>query len=288
MWRTLRILGGRLLPEAVKAPIRGRLFGFRASRSRLAATFADRGDAVAVTIDGTVELLAPASARPELRYHLVDNGDSVDEIAALLAAGRDPGGLLLDVGGHKALLATLFCLASPRNRAVSYEPSPGLRGKAVEIRALNGLEGRLELNPSAIGDHRGPVEGYEDAGGFIGFGPPPGNEPRVPVEFTTLDAECERLGARPEVVKIDIEGFEDRALAGAARLLAEHPPILLLEFHLDLMTRRGVRPADLVARLDGYGYRFFSSTGRPMRGARVAGTPNAVLRFVARPARARR
>ncbi len=285
MWRALRRLAGRLLPEAVKRPLRGRLFGFRPSRSHLRAEFAERGAEVVATVDGALELRVPPSATPELRYHLVDNGDSVDEIASLLAVARDPGGLLLDVGGHKGLLATLFCLASPRNRAVCYEPSPGLRRAAAQIRALNGLDDRLELNPAAIGDRPDRVDGYEDASGLIAFGPPPGAEPPVRVAFTTLDAECERLGVWPDVVKIDIEGYEDRALAGAARLLAEHPPILLLEFHVDLLDRHGARVGDLVDLLERHGYRFFTSAGRPMPGARVARSAQAVIRFVARPAK---
>ena len=285
MWRALRRLAGWLLPEAVKGPLRGRLFGYGASRSHLDTTFAERDGDVIATIGGALQLRVPASARPELRFHLVDNGDSVDEIAALLRVARDPGGLLLDVGGHKGLLATLFCLASPRNRAVSYEPVPALRHAAREIRDMNALGDRLELNGAAIGDRATTMNGYVDGNGLMAFGPPPGDERLIPVEVTTLDAECERLGAWPDVVKIDIEGFEDQALAGATRLLAEHPPILLLEFHLDRLGWRGVRVRDLVALLERHGYRFFTSNGRRLSGARVAGSAQAVLRFVARPPR---
>ena len=284
MRRALRRLLGRLLPEAVKRPVRGRMFGFRAPRSELRPAFAERGGDVVVTLDRMLELKAPASALGDLQYHLRDNGESVDEIAGLLRVARSPGGLLLDVGGHKGVLACLFCLAAPGNRAVSYEPSPRLRSEAERIRAMNGLEARLELNGAAVGDRSFETTGYVDASGVAGFGePPPGTE-RIPVSFTTLDAECERLGRWPDVVKIDIEGFEDLALAGAARLIAEHPPILLLELHLDLLEGRGVPVRGLLDDLRRSGYEYRSPTGRALSAGAIAASPAAVRRVIGMPA----
>lgn len=271
-----------LVPEFLKGPVRGRLYGFGPSHSHLDVRIESQGDAFAVRIAGLPELRVPASMRGDLDFHLLTNGESIDEIANLLALALEPGGLLFDVGGHVGLLAELFCLAAPGNRAVSYEPSPVLRAKAAQLRALNGLESRITLCPSAIGDAPGRVPGYVDPGGFIGFGDAPPGLPAQEVAFTTIDAECERLGVVPTVVKIDIEGFEDRALAGAQRLLAEHRPALLLEFHLDLLEKRGVRVGTLVKVLERHGYRFFHATGRPMAGADIARSPAAVLRFMAR------
>ncbi|HVB32036.1 MAG TPA: FkbM family methyltransferase [Gemmatimonadaceae bacterium] len=285
--RGLRDRFRRILPEFIKRPLRGRLYGFVPARSALRAAIHEAAGGSIVTVNGSVELRVPASALPDVRYHLVDNGESMDEIANLLQVAREPGGLLFDVGGHKSLLSELFCLASPRNRAISYEPSPSLRRDAAQIRSLNGLDDRLVLSANAIGDRSCRVAGYVDGNGLIAFGDAPTPAAAIPVEFTTLDAECDRLGVSPEVVKIDIEGFEDQALAGAERLLAEHPPILLLEFHLDLLEQRGVRPRDLLAGLERRGYGFFSTTGRRLSARDVYGSARAVMRFMARPASAR-
>lgn len=286
--RGLRDRLRRILPEFIKRPLRGRLYGFVPARSGLRTSIDETADGCTVTINGSVALRVPASALPDVRYHLVDNGESVDEIANLLQVARDPGGLLFDVGGHKSLLSDLFCLASPRNRAISYEPSPTLRRDAAQIRALNGLDDRLVLSANAIGDRSYRATGYVDGNGLIAFGNPPHATGGLAVEFTTLDAECDRLGVSPEVVKIDIEGFEDQALAGAERLLAEHPPVLLLEFHLDLLERRGVRARDLLAGLERRGYGFFATDGQRLSAREVYGSARAVMRFMARPVAARR
>ncbi len=286
--RVLRRWAGALLPEVVKAPFRGRLYGFRPPRAAMRAEFRERDGMCVVTIDGTLELRAPLAVAPDLRFHLLANGESMDEIANLLQVARDPGGLLFDVGGHISLLAHLFCLASPRNRAVSYEPSPSLRRLAEQMRALNGLDDRLTLSASAIGDRAQRLDGYVDANGLIAFGDRPATAAAVPVQFTTIDAECDRLGESPGVVKIDIEGFEDRALAGAERLLGAHPPILLLELHLDLLERRGASARALVEGLSRHGYRFRTTAGRDLSPRGVHGSPAAVIRFMAVPPRARR
>jgi hypothetical protein len=99
--------------------------------------------------------------------------------------------------------------------------------------------------------------------------------------MTTLDAEMDRVGI-PAVVKVDVEGFEMEVLLGAERLLRDHHPLLLLELHLDLLERRGVRPGEIVSLLARHGYRFESVTGRPLSTRAVTGSPNAVLRLVAR------
>jgi FkbM family methyltransferase len=278
---------GRLLPEFVKRSGRGWLYGFRASVSRLDVSIHMDADRCVVRLPGLPELHAPGAERDDLEFHLLRNGDSIDELANLIAVGRDPGGLLLDVGGHNSLLASLFCLAAPGNRAVSFEPSPVLRARAGRIRTLNRLEERLSLNAAAIGDTCIRVTAHAGSSGFIDFGQAPPGVETFEVSMVTLDAECDRLGEFPSVVKIDIEGFEDRAIAGASRLLAQHPPILLLEFHLDLLEQRGVDVRQLLATLEGYGYRFFATTGRPISARAVAMSPAAVTRFVARLASSR-
>ena len=273
-----------MLPEAVKAPFRGRLYGFRAPRAAMRAEIREEAGGCVVTIDEALVLRAPRSVLPDLRYHLQTNGESMDEIANLLHVARDPGGLLFDVGGHVSLLAHLFCLASPRNRAISYEPSPSLRRLAEQMRAMNGLNDRLVLSANAIGARSERMDGYVDGNGLIAFGEPPHPREVIPVEFTTIDAECERLGVSPSVVKIDIEGFEDRALAGAERLLAGHPPILLLEIHLDLLDARGVRARDLVAGLERHGFTFHTTAGGRLTARGVYNSAAAVIRCMARPA----
>jgi FkbM family methyltransferase len=47
---------------------------------------------------------------------------------------------------------------------------------------------------------------------------------------TTLDEAMARFG-RPDFIKMDIEGAEEQALAGAERVLSEARPAWLIEVH---------------------------------------------------------
>jgi FkbM family methyltransferase len=222
------------------------------------------------------------AAQDDVRFHFVDNGESIEEMHALLRAARDPGGVLWDVGAHHSLFSHVFCLADDGNRAVAYEPSPVLLDGARELARLNGLEGRITYREAAVGDSTAPVRGWTDPSGLIGLGPAPAGTPTYEVEFTTLDAELERTGAPPTVVKIDVEGFEHEVLRGAQKLLAEHRPLLFLELHLDILEKRGVSPRGLVEGVAAHGYRFESLTGKPMSPGAIHGSPAAVIRLLAR------
>ena len=78
----------------------------------------------------------------------------------------------------------------------------------------------------------------------------------TPVE--TIDGLVERLGIVPDVIKMDIEGGEIHALAGAADTLARHRPVVLSEL-------TGEEGAEVVRFLDEHGYTMWDlESGRPV------------------------
>jgi FkbM family methyltransferase len=58
----------------------------------------------------------------------------------------------------------------------------------------------------------------------------------------------------PTLIKLDIEGWEVRALRGAARTIREHHPIIVCEVNRDALVRAGTSPEELHALLLSYGY----------------------------------
>lgn len=281
--RILRRIGARVLPEALKGPLRGRLYGYRATAEAfgLAVEDAADGGGTARTRDG-FSLAFPPAARDDVLFHFERNGESVEEMHALLRAARDPGGLLWDVGAHHGLFSHVFCAAGATNRAVAFEPSPGPVAVGREMAARNGIGDRVDFRGAALGEEPGTLDAWAGVHGFFQTGPAPDGAGTFRVEVTTLDAELARSGEAPAVLKVDVEGFEGEVLRGGARLLREHRPLVLLELHLDLLEARGIAPADAVAPLRAAGYRFESLRGAPMPAARIAGSLAAVTRVVAR------
>jgi hypothetical protein len=61
------------------------------------------------------------------------------------------------------------------------------------------------------------------------------------------------LGRHPDVVKLDVEGFEIEALAGLAPLLVDHPP-LVFESNAYALALRGIEVATLHRTVERLGY----------------------------------
>lgn len=276
--RTLKRIAARVLPEAVKARMRGRLYGYRPARVSLDVRALGEADGVATVMVDGIRLRLPADAVKDTMYHLEGNGESVEELHALLHAARTVGGTLWDVGAHRGVLSVLFCLAREGNAAVGWEPAGSTAEGARELAALNGLADRVAIRQAAVGDDRVSRPGFVDALGFLRMGEGEGAET---VAFTTLDDEAEALGAGPTVLKIDVEGHEGAVLRGGRTVLDRWKPVVFLELHLDLL-ERGDGVAPVADALVDAGYAMETMTGRALSRREVVGLPYAIYRLVAR------
>lgn len=269
------------LPEAVKAPLRGRLYGYRGAGADLGYRY-DAATETAHFADG-LALRLPPEVVPDLEYHLRNNGASIEEMHGFVRHGRRRGGLLLDVGAHHGLFSAVFCALDPAHLAVAYEPSPELGEVSARLFALNGLASRITPRRALVGDTVGRVGSWVDRQGFIRTDPAPAGVTNEPAEATTLDADCAARGLSPSMVKIDVEGDELRVLRGARQVLREHRPVLFIELHLDLLERRGDDVREIHEIVSGAGYRWESSLGHRLSARQVVGSAAAVLRVVAVP-----
>ena len=59
---------------------------------------------------------------------------------------------------------------------------------------------------------------------------------------------------KPTLIKLDIEGWEVRALRGAERTLREYHPIIVCEVNCEALERAGTSPEELHALLTAHGY----------------------------------
>ena len=192
---------------------------------------------------------------------------AVSEALFRLISPRDT---VVDAGANVGYMTVLAGLAAgPGGRVLSFEPHPGLFAVLERNVAEAGAHGRLaavETHQAALGDRPGTASlhvpsDFDANDGVSRIGPAAVTTGHsLPVQVATLD---EVLGdARVGVLKLDVEGFESRALAGAARALAERRIThIVYEDH-------SVADSAVVALLRAAGYRLFS-LGWSMRGLRV-------------------
>lgn len=176
-----------------------------------------------------------------------------------------PGMTFVDVGACKGDF-TLFAAAAvgSAGRVVAVEPEPGnvtwLRKSIARNDARN-----VEVAEMALSDQRGQAilhradvtAGVQVSSGWhslVGGGHGQGDE--IVIATETLDGLLDALGiTRVDVLKIDVEGWEEAVLAGAKRTLSgQRPPILMMDLHPGL----GVSPLVIARTLANYGYETYS------------------------------
>jgi FkbM family methyltransferase len=75
---------------------------------------------------------------------------------------------------------------------------------------------------------------------------------KIPV--TSIDHFAGQLDELPDIVKIDVEGYEGRVLAGGKKTFAARPPFVLLELHKEAKLRFNARRVDVAKMLFDLGY----------------------------------
>lgn len=141
------------------------------------------------------------------------------------------GGIMIDVGAnignHTLALSDLF------DRVICYEPHPVTRLLLEANIALAGTR-HVTVRPFALGDCAAEVTLRVVDPGNLGSarisdaGSDPGHNVSVRLGDTDLD---EALGKDEAIrlVKLDIEGYEPRAIRGLMRHLRQHQPLVAFE-----------------------------------------------------------
>lgn len=173
-----------------------------------------------------------------------------------------PGMTVWDIGANVGVFA--FAAAGRGARVLAVEPDPWMATLLLRSRALN-PHLALDVLAAAVADAPGLAALKLSSGGRAGnalasvagqrlmFGTSMGE---VQVPTLTLDALLDRFNP-PDFIKIDVEGAELLALAGASRLLHEIRPTVAIEV-------AGEVADDAAAYFTGAGYSLFDAeTGAP-------------------------
>jgi FkbM family methyltransferase len=159
------------------------------------------------------------------------------------------GDVVWDIGANIGFYTELFCKwVGPEGGVVAFEPNPG---------AMATLKHRLlacpwlTLEDRALGSREEPstliVEGDLTSGHVWNeFEPGHPGKYLVPIQLTTGDKACGRIGKSPNVIKIDVEGFGEEVLEGFDHtLLSPALRALLVEVHFMTLRLRGQESAPI-------------------------------------------
>jgi FkbM family methyltransferase len=169
------------------------------------------------------------------------------DVTAALERLTQPGFVCADLGAHVGYFTLLLArLTGPEGRVFAFEAAAD-NARAVRRNVkLNGVGSRVTVETAAVversagrvplfpGRAGGSMEWTTDAG-FAVRGDPAS---RAPAEAMRVDSialdDYLPPNSRLDLVKMDIEGAEGRALRGMRRLLREARPVVVLEFHREV------------------------------------------------------
>ena len=176
-------------------------------------------------------------------------------LRGLRSRGHAPS-VIHDIGAADGGWTRLALTTFPQATAVCFEP---LAERRAPLEALAGeFRGRVRIEPVGLGDVDGELElGVTEALWDSSFAYPGRVARQVPVR--RLDSMVADGVPRPDFLKIDVQGFEERVLEGGRETLAGVSLVLLecslfpfcpdmqtLDRTVASMSRRGFRPYEFV------------------------------------------
>ena len=202
--------------------------------------------------------------------------EEIDVVRSVLGAGDTA----IDVGGHIGFFTMqMATMVGPTGGIYSFEPldsNADLLERSVDE---NRFRDRVTFQRAAVGAATGtatltfPMETLNSGGAYLlraGTSPLTGNQKKA-VPVIALDDV--KVRGRVRLIKMDVEGAEPQVVRGAARLLAEHRPVILSELHpLQLDRASGITAEQFLEQLRGVGYR-----ARTIDGASIDRAPEGAL-----------
>jgi FkbM family methyltransferase len=165
-------------------------------------------------------------------------------------------------GGANVGVITLVAAAAvgAAGRVLAFEPAERTRASLQRNVELNGFHW-VDIRPEALAERVGQSTLFSfggDAKGVSSFAPAdPGQARAELVPLTTLDEVLFPFAGRVKLIKLDLEGAEARALAGANGLLRAQRPDLILELEDPHLSRQGSSASAVLSILASHGYRVF-------------------------------
>ncbi|WP_160000326.1 FkbM family methyltransferase [Roseomonas sp. 18066] len=221
------------------------------------------GDHTAMTFLETGHRIYVDTRSRDIGIHLMAGGRWETKYTKLFRGLVKRGATVLDVGANHGFYAIhAATLVGATGRVEAFEPNPRLAGLATASLRTNGFRW-ARLHQVAVGDAMGQAEltfnPAMSGGGSIRKPGGPAKEEVAAVEVVALDQLFPEESFTVDVIKMDVEGYEGRALRGMEAILRRSPDVkILMEFSPALLARGGVDAAAVAGFLQDLGFQPWS------------------------------
>lgn len=171
----------------------------------------------------------------------------------------DKSKVIFDVGANIGSTALLMANRNPNAIIHAFEPHHGNFTKARKNLSLNNFR-LVTFHPFGLGNKAETKRLYEVVSENSGMNRIMETEVSLPfteIEIRTMDAFVKGKGIdKPDLIKIDVEGFEMNVLSGAEQTLKSFP-VLFIELDDNNLRMNNSNAAKLVCYLMNAGYNHF-------------------------------
>jgi len=175
--------------------------------------------------------------------------------------------VIFDVGANFGHYSITLADALARNCIVhAFEPFPPNIARLKANIALNMLEKTIAIHEVGLSDSVGigvMTTRIDNSGAatLAETGKTGGSQ----VAVTTLDDFCfDHNIDRIDFIKIDIEGYEERLLAGGVDTFRRHQPLVMIELDPPKLLRAGSSVEKLVTQLHQFGYALYVADSKSL------------------------
>lgn len=173
-------------------------------------------------------------------------------------------GDVVDIGANVGIFTVLMArLVGGDGRVLAVEPTPAAARRLRHNVAANAVTDRVIVEECAMGAKPGSIrmstvvgmEEYSRVGELVLPDTAGRESQHLDVPLQTIDGLVVRHGLKPVFIKMDIEGSEMSALAGASTTLARFRPTILAEVDDRMLHQAGTSAASMIVFLESHGYR---------------------------------
>jgi len=181
-----------------------------------------------------------------------DSPEISPEMSFLAQHRLRPGATVFDCGAHQCVIAMVMAkFVGATGKVIAVEASPHNYETGVRNCRVNDA-GNVTVIHAAVSDNQDPVEFNRRGNGQVDDGT--GAWGKIAVPSVSVDELARRYGP-PDVLFVDVEGFESKVLRGAIETLSRYRPDCFFEMHVGCgLEKFGGSVKSIAGTLDELGY----------------------------------
>lgn len=194
-----------------------------------------------------------------IEWKILAEGTYEPATGNLISLSLRPGFVAMDIGANIGVHTLRMAKAvGEQGKVISCEPMPHLQNKLKANVQLNRLESIVQIMGIAISDAPGETKMSGSPDTFNQGTGRMDTEGETNVRVTTGDALISELGMqRLDLIKIDIEGYEMKAIQGLTNSIAQFKPRILVEYDQAYWEKCGSSWTEFKSLLEKHNYTLY-------------------------------